>query len=180
MKKLLTQLGAGPSAPAQLHRRRVLLAAAGLPALAAAAQAAAPSNAKPEPTGPSHPRDVGRKFYADGRPMTFAGNTFLGHVPQQGAAYEMFDQWLDISREMPQHAFARKLSLVPTSSWHVTLMGGVNDVDRATPVWPSDLPRDMPMDEIHRRLLQRVQGRRTPILAPCNFVVDTDAPAPLL
>jgi len=127
----------------------------------------------------AQPSDVGRKFNADGSPMPFAGNTFIGHVSPQRVGYDSFDGWLDIVREMPRHDFARKLTLVPTSSWHVTLIGGVNDADRATSAWPADLPRDTPIADVNRVLLQRLERRRTPPLAACSFVVDTNrAPAP--
>lgn len=160
----------------QQLRRRLLAAVAGLPAVAACAQ-----TQPPVPVAPAraYPRDVGRKFNADGSPMLFEGNTFLGHVSQQGAGYETYDAWLDIVREMPRHDFARKFALVPTSSWHVTLIGGINDVDRRTAAWPSDLPRDMPIAEVHRVLLQRLERRRTAPLAPCSFVVDTGHPPSL-
>lgn len=145
-----------------------------LPSLVACAQTQGP------PVGPAsgQPRDVGRKFNSDGSPMPFAGNTFLGHVNHQGADYETVDAWLDIVREMPRHDFARKLTLVPTSSWHATLIGGINDVDRNTAAWPSDLPRDMPIAEVHRVLLRRLEGRRAAPLAPCSFMVDLARPLP--
>lgn len=164
-----------------LARRQLLTAALGLPAaLALPAQALPPAPALPASGSARHPRDVGRKFYADGRPMRFEGNTFAGHVAQQGAGYDTFDRWLDLIRELPQHGFSRKLSLVPSSSWHVTLLGGVNDVDRRTPLWPADLPRDMAMAEVHRVLLQRLVARRTPKLGPCSFLVDISTPSPLV
>lgn len=157
----------------QQWRRRLIAATAGLPALAHA-QASAP--ALPASAPRTEPRDVGRKFNADGTPMPFEGNTFLGHFTQQGNGYEVFDAWLDIVREMPRHAFARRLTLTPTSSWHVTLVGGVNDADRHTAAWPSDMSRDMPMAEVNRILLQRLERRRATPLAPCRFVIDDRRP----
>ncbi|HEX6705278.1 MAG TPA: DUF1868 domain-containing protein [Albitalea sp.] len=157
-----------PEAMPSLPRRR-LLAAATLSAVTSA-RAADP------PFGRAHPRDVGRKFDADGTPLPFEGNTFAGHVGQQGADYETFDAWLDIVREMPRHGFSRKLTLVPPSSWHVTLIGGVNDVDRTTPAWPTDLARDTPISQVHRTFLERLHQRRARPLEACRFVVDTERP----
>lgn len=155
-----------------MSRRHLLAAAAA--SLPAAAQAEAPAQASA-----AQPRDVGRKFNADGSPRSFAGNTVAGHLGQQGEDFEAFDAWLDIAREMPRHAFARKLALVPTSSWHVTLIGGANDADRQkASAWPTDLPRDMPIADIHRLFLQRLERRAAAPLGACDFVVDTErAPA---
>jgi hypothetical protein len=154
----------------QQQRRRLLAAAvAGVPSVALARG----------PSESAHPRDVGRKFNADGTPMPFEGNTFAGHLVQQGEGYETFDAWLDIVREMPRHGFARMLTLLPTSSWHVTLIGGVNDADRQTSAWPSDLPRDMPIADVHRVLLQRLKRRTTRPPGPCSFVVDDSHPPSL-
>lgn len=161
-----------PSSPIA-GRRRLLAATASLPA-------AVWAQASPSAAPAAYPRDVGRKFNVDGTPRRFEGNTFVGHLVQQGSSFEAFDAWLDIVRELPRHDFARKLTPVPTSSWHVTLIGGVNDVDRQTAVWPTDLPRDMPIADVHRLLLQRLAQRRKALLAPCSFVVDATRPASLV
>jgi hypothetical protein len=157
---------------ARAARRRLLAAAASLPAIAWSQPSPDAAAAAAE-----FPRDVGRKFNADGTPCRFEGNTFLGHLVQQGSNFEAFDAWLDIVRELPRHGFARKLTLVPTSSWHVTLIGGVNEVDRQTPMWPTDVPRDTPIADVHRLMRQRLGQRRKPPLAPCSFVVDAAKPA---
>jgi len=174
-----------PSAAPRPTRRRLLAAAAGLPSLlSAAALAAADAKAGGDAAGDvegraPRARDVGRKFNADGSPMTFEGNTIVGHLRPQGPDYETFDAWLDIARELPRHGFARKLTQTPSSSWHVTLFGGVNDVDRGTPAWPRGLARDLPIAEVNRLMLQRLERLDRPATGPCAFVVDTRTPATL-
>lgn len=106
------------------------------------------------------PRDVGRKFFADGRVKPFAGNTIVCHLPQQGEGSEPFNALLDFYREMPQHAFVRKLTLLPPSSYHMTIFGGANDQDRRLPVWPADLPLDMPIADCNRVLGERLRDFR--------------------
>ena len=61
----------------------------------------------------------------------------------------------------------------------MTLFGGVNDVDRGTPAWPRDLARDLPIAEVNRLMLQRVERLDRPATGPCAFVVDTRTPATL-
>ncbi|MCF5937746.1 DUF1868 domain-containing protein, partial [Xanthomonas perforans] len=73
--------------------RRRLMAAAGTSLLAT-------SLATPAMTPP--PSDVGRKFLRSRRPMPFAGNTFVGHLEQQGDGYDSFDRVLNIYRQFPE------------------------------------------------------------------------------
>jgi hypothetical protein len=113
------------------------------------------------------PRDVGRKFRADGTVMPFGGNTFIGHVEQQGAGYESFDGLLDIYREAPGHAFAAKIAWTPPSSYHVTVFGGLNDEDKGTQRWPRDVPPAVPVSAVTAMWLRRLQER--PRLAEPRF-----------
>ncbi|AOD13703.1 DUF1868 domain-containing protein [Xanthomonas fragariae] len=149
-----------------ISRRRLLAAAAG----AAVSATALPTLAKTTPLP-----DVGRKFLRSRRPMTFAGNTFVGHLEQQGDGYDSFDRVLDIYRELPEHRFANKLALLPPSSYHVTLFGGVNEIDRARGPWPSDLGRDVALSDINASFLARLTHRTAAPLGACRFLVDPAA-----
>lgn len=120
---------------------------------------AAEENSRPPP-------DVGRKFFADGRVKPFLGNTIVCHLPQQGAGAEPFNALLDVYREMPQYSFVRKLTLLPPSSYHMTVFGAANDQDRRVPLWPADLPLDLPMAECNRLLGERLR----------RFQLGEDAP----
>ncbi|MCC4609994.1 DUF1868 domain-containing protein [Xanthomonas campestris] len=144
-------------------RRRLLAAAAGTAVLATAM----PALAKTPP-----PPDVGRKFLHSRRPMPFAGNTFVGHLEQQGEGYDSFDRVLDIYRELPEHRFATKFALLPPSSYHVTLLGGVNEIDRVRGPWPSDMARDVALSEINAAFLSRLAQRTAAPLSACNFAVN--------
>ncbi len=146
--------------------RRHLMAAAGTSLLTSSI----PALAKTPP-----PPDVGYKFWGSRRPMPFAGNTFLGHLEQQGDGYDSFDRVLNIYRELPEQRFANKFALLPPSSYHVTLLGGVNESDRAHGPWPSDLERDHALADINADYLLRVKERATPPLGACRFLVNPTA-----
>lgn len=105
------------------------------------------------------PHDVGRKFNADGTVRPFGGNTFIGHIAQQGAGYKVFDALLTMYREAPAHAFARKLALTPPSSYHVTVFGGLNDEDQGRPRWPRALPPGLSLGAVTQRWLRELQSR---------------------
>ncbi len=106
------------------------------------------------------PPDVGRKFFANGRVMPFAGNTIICHLPQQGEDAEPFRALLDIYRMLPSHSFARKIAALPPSSYHMTLFGGANDKERRASLWPSGLPLDMPIAQCNRVLGDRLRTFR--------------------
>lgn len=108
----------------------------------------------------SAPPDVGRKFFADGRVMPFAGNTIICHLPQQGDGAAPFHALLDIYRALPAHAFARKITTLPPSSYHMTVFGGANDKERQPGLWPSFVPLDTPIAECNRRMGERLRALR--------------------
>ena len=147
-------------------RRRLLAAAAGASLLATKLPALA---------NPAAPPDVGRKFLRSKKPMPFAGNTFLGHLDQQGDGYDSFDRVLDIYRELPEQRFANKLAVLPPSSYHATLLGGVNESDRVEGPWPSDTARDVALADISASFLSRLQQRNAAPLGACRFLVDPTA-----
>ncbi|MGC1302964.1 MAG: DUF1868 domain-containing protein, partial [Caulobacteraceae bacterium] len=124
------------------------------------------------------PSDVGRKFQPDGRVRPFAGNTIISHLPQQGAGFAAFDQLLDIYRELPIRAFARKVTALPTSSYHMTIFGGANDQGRDREPWPEGVPIDAPIERCNAILAERLAGVRLGCDLPFRMVVDDCAPPP--
>jgi hypothetical protein len=122
------------------------------------------------------PPDVGRKFDADGRVHPFAGNTILWHLPQQGPDSAAFDAVLDIYREAPSLSFARKITLTPPSSYHVTLFVGANDQDRVPGHWPATVPLDCPMEKCDHLLGDRLRQLRLNQSSPFFFRVDMREP----
>lgn len=152
------------------HPARRTLLAAGLGAVASGALA------QTAPSRPARPRDVGRKFMADGRVRGFAGNTIISPVPQQGDGYAVFDRLLDIYRDLPGHAFARKITALPTSSYHMTIFGGADDQARQPGLWPEGVPLDAPMARCNAILAERLKGFRMGAAPPFRMVVDDHNP----
>jgi len=153
------------------RRRDVLRGAAALMAGTMATPALAAPSALP---------DVGRKFAADGRVIPFAGNTIICHLPQQGPDSAPFDALLDIYRALPTQGWARKVAILPPSSYHMTIIGGANDKERRRPLWPTDLPLDLPMAECNRILGERLRhfalGEEA---GPYHLRVDPREPSPM-
>jgi hypothetical protein len=121
------------------------------------------------------PADVGRKFNADGSVRPFAGNTFIGPVPQQGAGFATFDALLTIYREFPAHAFSTKIALLPPSSYHVTLFGGLNESDRNSPRWPQGISGALALQTATTQWLDKL-AERHPQATGFDFVLDEPPP----
>ncbi|WP_206244716.1 DUF1868 domain-containing protein [Novosphingobium terrae] len=155
-----------------MSSRRTFLAGstALLAGLGTAARAGSPEQGTPP--------DVGRKFLANGQVMPFAGNTIICHLPQQGPDSAPFDALLDVYRVLPAREWARKVTVLPPSSYHMTIIGGANDKERRRPLWPADLPLDMPMAECDRILGERLRAFRLGTEAgPYRMRVNPAAPS---
>jgi hypothetical protein len=122
------------------------------------------------------PPDVGRKFYPDGSVKRFDGNTIICHLDQQGPNATFFNALLDIYRETPRHDFMRKVTLLPPSSYHMTIFGGANDPDRVPGLWPSDLRLDLPMQACNEALGARLQAVQFGFDEPFRMKVDVGEP----
>lgn len=128
--------------------------------------------------GDRQPPDLGRKFATDGRVLPFEGNTIICHLPQQGDGSAAFDALLDIYRAFPSEPWARKLTALPPSSYHMTIFGGANDKTRRYPIWPANLPLDVPIAECNRILGERLRAFRLgEDAAPYRMRVDMDPPS---
>jgi len=121
----------------------------------------------------------GNKFFQDGRPRQFKGNTIIFHLAQQGEHSEAFNAILDIYyRELPKYKFIQKFGLLPSSSLHVTLFGGLNERDRNTNRWPQNIPKDTPIEDVHKLYSEKLQSFKTNTPATFRFKVDLPAKCP--
>ena len=83
--------------------------------------------------------EVGRKFYADGRPRPFAGNTIISFVPPDSPVFHL-GVWVQTQiRELP---YAHKFALLPPGSFHMTVMELLCDEVRVPANWTPRLPLD--------------------------------------
>lgn len=84
-----------------------------------------------------YPSGVGQKFYRDGSVRQFPGNTIICHLDPDSA---LFKTLLSMRKTLEELPFASAFTLLPPSSWHMTVFEGVCDQIRKTGHWPSDLP----------------------------------------
>ncbi len=122
--------------------------------------------------------DVGRKFESNGKIRGFSGNTIICHVPQQEAGYETFDSLLDVYRDLQPMGFAKKLSILPPSSYHMTIFGCANDQDRVAGKWPGIVSLDAPLETCHATLIARLSALKLDSELPFRMRVDAGRTPP--
>ena len=70
-------------------------------------------------TSSAYTREVGRKFYPDGTPRLFAGNTIICFVAPE---HSISQATVAFQNALRQAAFGGKFALLPQSSFHMTVM----------------------------------------------------------
>lgn len=115
-------------------------------------------------------REVGRKFYADGTPRIFAGNTIICMVDPAspiGQAAAAFQQSIG---GLP---FGAKFAMLPPSSFHMTVMELLCDETRLPERWSPQLDLAAPLAETDAFFLARVPA----VPAPDRLVMRAEGVA---
>lgn len=115
------------------------------------------------------PRDASLKFKPDGSPLPFAGNTIICHLPQQ---CRFRDETAALGDALRSSSFAHKCGILPSNSYHISILDGLNDQDRAVYGWPADIPIDVPMRECNRIIGERIAKFRMRGALPIRVRVD--------
>lgn len=90
-------------------------------------------------------KDIGRKFYEDGSVRRYPGNTVVAPVTPECGAYEVM---CHLRNTVIERGFDKYLILLPTDSYHMTVIRGVNDQVRDDAHWPTALSKTAPMSEV--------------------------------
>lgn len=125
----------------------------------------------------NEPPAVGTKFDRQGRVIPLVGNTIICHFKQQGANAALFNGMLDIYRDGPRHAFMKKVTLLPPSSYHMTIFSGADELNRKAPLWPAGVPANVDMTTCHAAVGTRLRGFKLDCALPLRMKVDLSEPA---
>jgi len=117
------------------------------------------------------PTDTLLKFNPDGSPRHFAGNTVICHLPQQSRGRDAVVALGDALRSSP---CAAKLGILPGDSYHITILGGLNDQVRSGHSWPSDLPLDTPIRKCNHIIGERIKRFQIHADLPIRFRLDPE------
>lgn len=148
------------------------LAAVGIAGFTEIAVAAATQSTKrAQANGVSIPTlDTQMKFNPDGTCRRFRGNTVICHLQPQGSVRNAVD---NVRLDLAKAAFASKVALLPTISYHMTVFPGANDQGREITGWPADLPINATIDECDRTIAERMRTFHLECDLPLRMKVDT-------
>ncbi|RUM20430.1 DUF1868 domain-containing protein [Rhizobium vallis] len=119
--------------------------------------------------GTHYPNGVGTKFHADGSVKPFPGNTIICHLdPGSGLSSAL----LDLHKVLRTHRLSHLYTLLPPSSWHMTVFEGVVDARREPGYWPSDLPADAPLYDCNQHFERKIEHFNAPLDLPLEIDVN--------
>lgn len=117
---------------------------------------------------PTMPIGVGTKFYADGRVRPFPGNTIICHIPEGPSR----DGLLRLHAQLSALELGSSISMLPTSSLHMTVFEGVCDQIRRPGHWPGDLAADAPLDVCDALFEQKLRTFDIAMPPPFRLRID--------
>jgi hypothetical protein len=152
--------------------RRTFLQLAGATVAGSVGSAAARTQAEQS----EYPPSVGVKFAKDGRVISFPGNTLICHLDQQGEHAGCFNALLNIYRDAAAEPFMKEVTLLPPSSYHMTVFGAADDFNRRPGDWPNGVPLDLPIAECHQIMAERLREFRLACPLPLRMRVNLTEP----
>ncbi|KAJ3962614.1 hypothetical protein N0V92_000683 [Colletotrichum tropicale] len=110
---------------------------------------------QPHVERPQYPTGVPSKFAPDGAVQAFAGNTIICHLSPSDPLYVSMQE---LSDKLAASKFASLITLLPPTSFHMTVFEGVCDQVRKPGYWPSDLRLDAPLEECNSKFEKALGG----------------------
>jgi hypothetical protein len=101
------------------------------------------------------PPRLGIRYDAAGNFLTEPGNTIICHLARRTASETAVLQVRERLLTLPG---ADCLAFTPAASLHMTLFQGVIDTRRKPPFWPVDIPFNLGIDDVTRRMMARLDG----------------------
>jgi hypothetical protein len=83
-----------------------------------------------------YPKGIPHKFDRDGNVQSFPGNTIICHLSPSS---EMYASMQVLYGKLKEHPLSHLYTMLPPSSWHMTVFEGALDKNREPTYWPADL-----------------------------------------
>ena len=99
--------------------------------------------------------EVGRKFNEDGTVRKFPGNTIICPVDPNSQTFQQ-SHW--IQEQLKVQPFAHKLTILPSSSFHMTVIQLLCDQVRKPEEWSNKLPLDATLEATDQFFIETVPG----------------------
>ena len=94
---------------------------------------------------PEYGFQIGKKFAENGLALPYPGNTVISDVCPGNPAYDVMSKCRSMLLDSPLSAHYIPL---PESSYHTTVIRGVNHLVRQPDFWPAQLPPDTPFHQM--------------------------------
>jgi len=92
---------------------------------------------------PEYGIQIGKKFAVDGQALPYPGNTVISDVCPGNPAYDVMSACRSM---LLDSSLAPHYIPLPESSYHTTVIRGVNHLVRTPDFWPAQLPQDTPFE----------------------------------
>jgi hypothetical protein len=83
-----------------------------------------------------YPKGIPHKFDPDGNVQSFPGNTIICHLSPSSEIYASMQV---LYKKLKEHPLSHLYTMLPPSSWHMTVFEGALDKRRKAAYWPADL-----------------------------------------
>jgi hypothetical protein len=90
-----------------------------------------------------YPRWINQKFEPNGCLLPFPGNTIICHLSPES---ELHRALLHLYNDLQGTEFSSFYTMLPPTSWHMTIFEGVSDKIRKPGLWPESLALDAPLE----------------------------------
>jgi hypothetical protein len=102
-----------------------------------------------------YPSGIPDKFDLSGAVQPFAGNTILSHLPPTSPLHASMQT---LYTKLASHPLAHLYTLLPPSSWHMTVFEGALDKRREPAFWPAGLDRNATIEECTSFLEEKLKS----------------------
>ncbi|ORX92000.1 RNA ligase/cyclic nucleotide phosphodiesterase [Clohesyomyces aquaticus] len=104
---------------------------------------------------PKYPLGVPSKFSRQGKTQPFPGNTLICHLFPETPLYKAL---LSLHAILAESELSHLYTLLPPSSYHMTVLEGICDQNRQKEYWFKDLPLDAGLADADAFLRERLNG----------------------
>jgi hypothetical protein len=112
---------------------------------------------------------IGRKYDANGKALSFPGNTILCHLRHHPQAYAAMT---NIVASLQARIGSKNIAWTPPTSYHMTVFEGSLDLRRRPGDWPHLLSLDAPLDACNRFIGNKLRKFELGIELPIQMVAD--------
>ena len=108
---------------------------------------------------PVYGMQIGKKFAQDGSALLYPGNTVISDVCPGNPAYDVMSACRKLLLSSP---LAARFIPLPESSYHTTIIRGVNHLVRTPDFWPAQMEKDTPFERMDDWFETAVASVQTP------------------